>query len=185
MYGVLGLIDEKKIKRVDFSVALKMYGFNYRLQEITYRAKIQMELHFIDLLLSKPVLVKEADDYIKLLEKRDFLRKIVERLSEGVFCPEPPGGIRQVEETSQNGGRYVRIRSLWDLLHVLHLSSVSDSPPIWREVYYLPDEEAHKSSNRSYFDYSERGREFIMTEDIYFVEDVGRWVMVESCCDSY
>ncbi len=158
MYGALDLIDEKKIKRVDFSVVPGMYGFNYRLQEVVYRAKIQMELYFTDLLLSKPVLVKEIDECMELLEKRNFLHRIIKRVSEGSFCPEPPGGIRQVEETSQNGGRYVRIRSLWDLLHVLHLSSVSDSPPIWREVYYLPDEEARKSSNRSYFDYSERGR---------------------------
>jgi hypothetical protein len=180
----LDLIDEKQLERVDFSAVPEAYGISFKLQKITYRAKVEMELCFAELMLSRPVLITEAEEYLSTLVQKDHYRAILDGIDEGRFCPEPAGGAEVVECALPNGGTYYSVRSLWDLLYVLNLYVLNKDWLRWREVYYLPGELSNYE-NRSYFDYNERGREFIMTEDVYFVEGIGRWVMVESCYDSY
>lgn len=184
MYAALDLIDEMQMERVDFSAVPKTYGISFRLQKILYRAKVEMELRFAELMLSRPVLITETEEHLELLEQRERYKAILDHIDKGRFCPEPAGGVKMTERTLPNGEKHYSIRLLWDLLHVLNLGDLSEDRPRWREVYYMPEESLSEHWNRSYFDYSERGREFIMKEDVYYVEDIGRWVMVESCYDS-
>jgi len=181
MYAILDLINE--MERVDFSVVPVTCGISFRLQKILYRAQVEMELRFAELLLSNPALIKDAEDYLEILEQRDRYRTILDRIDRAQFCPEPVGGVKMSEHTLQNDKKYYSIRSLWDLSHIFNLGDTEENLR-WKEVYYLPEESLSNHWNRSYFDYNERGREFFMKEDVYYVEDIERWVVVESCYDS-
>ena len=188
MYAALDMVEEMNMEHVDFSAIPKTYGINFRLQEIVYRAKAKMELFFAELMLSKQILIAEVNEYMELIKKRYYWQNIVNAISFGQFCPEPPSGVKKIECMLPNGETYYSIRTLWDLQHELDIEDTTKEYFLkWREVYYLHDDTSISCDhwNRNYYDYSERGQEFLMTEDVYFIEDLGRWVMVEACYESY
>lgn len=178
------LIEKNQIERVDFTRIPETFGYVYRLQEIAYRAKAELEISYINLLLSHPNLISDGDEYLKLISEKQKWHYILFAMEIGYSYPEPPGGIKREEHKVANNKKYYSVRSLWDLKHILDLEDANRELYLnSREVYYL--NEIEMFWNHSYYDYSDGGTEFLMSEEIYYVEDIGRWVMVETCYNSY
>lgn len=163
------------LQHVDFSVIPQMYGINLKFEKIVYRAKIELELAFAQLLGPDETNYLEFDDNVRLYNT------ILCRVEDDRFCPEPPGGIRKTEHTLPNGETYYSIASLWDLMYLLDLDEAKWELR-WQKCYCLPHLDYY---NRSYYEYSEQGSEYIHYMEVYYVEDTGQYVMVESSWISY
>lgn len=148
---------------IDWSLLDKMY-LGIRFERIVFRAEIELTIAIEDLNVSE-------DDYIDP-EYRDYLER------KRNICPKPPGTSTLRTMIREDGSKYYVVSTLWELKHKLDDSNAKYGYGSWSYTVYISTSEAENHSNEYYNDYDDVGRETSVTEEVYFVEDIKRYVKV-------
>lgn len=153
--------DNQKFEEVHWSILDKLYP-ELRFEKIFYRAKIDLTIA-----ITKIIYDNSNPDYLHNLYRKKYI------------CPKPPGGIKTCKTiVREDGSTFYAIDTLWELMHKLDEDDAFCTDPSWKFEVYIPKTEALHHCNKRYYDFDDIGRETSVTEELYYVKDIDKYVKI-------
>lgn len=157
-------------------------ALDIKLQNIAYKAKILMENEIYLLFSSWAEKDEEGDEYEYPVDDDDIKTE-----SDINFCiedafeknllviPEPPGGLKEPQLIGNYNRGYYHIRSLWDLAHITYRENFEDRMQLCVQCETLND--GRYNNCRYEFAPVSTGEVFI-SEKVFYVEDIKKWIQI-------